>query len=83
MENIVPSSASVAIVTSRKKLIWSVPQRLPAKTLEVSLRATVVFLEYPQDSEQEDHDEGDEEEELLKRFCVDQNAYCEVCSTTS
>ena len=79
MENIVPTSASVAIVTNRRKLVWSVPQRLPVKTLEVSLRATVVFLEYPNDSDQEaNQEEAGEEEQLLRKFCVDQNAFCEV-----
>ena len=80
VENVFPASASVAVAAGRRKMVWTVGQRLPPRTLEVSLRATVIFPEFPpEDKDGERDKEGTvEEEDLWSKFCQDQNAYCEV-----
>ena len=54
--------------------MWNVGQRFPLKTLETSLGATVIFTEFPP----EDESEQTNDQSLEKKFCVDQNAFCEV-----
>ena len=83
MENVSPTWSTINTSSDKHKLVWVVGQKLPPKTLEVSLRATVSFVEfYEEDTEQEGS--GDSllddatSQSLEKKFCVGQNAFCEV-----
>lgn len=63
-----PSSMSPVLTLSpdKKKLVWNIGQKFPARTPEVSLQATVSFQSDPTPDPQDDP------------FCVQQNAYVNI-----
>ena len=81
IENVSPLSASLTTIENKQTLVWSVGQKLSPKTLEASLHATVIFAEFPRDEEMKRPTNPQHARRYnLEKFCVEQNAYCEVSS---
>lgn len=64
-----PSQGTVALSQDRKILAWNIGQKFPAKTLSVSMTATVNLMEgKPCVTATSAEDQ----------FCVGHNSYCQV-----
>ena len=78
IDNIHPTTANISISETNQTIIWNIGQKFPPKNLETSLGATVTFFEFPP----EDSPQGHKKERIEEKFCVEQNAFCEVTSCT-
>ena len=75
IDNVNPTSANLTISKDKQTVIWIIGQKFPQKNLEMSLGASVSFVEFPPEDMPSSYDTRGMIDE---QFCVEQNAFCEV-----
>ncbi len=76
IDHIRPTNANLTLSENKQKLVWNVGSKFPSKNLEMSLGATVTFVEFP--PEDLPVAVGDRQQRTDDKFCVGNNSYCEV-----
>lgn len=79
VDNIHPTTANISMSENKRCIIWNIGQKFPPKNLEMSLGASVSFVEHPPEEQGPVVSlSNNKQESIDEKFCAGQNSFCEV-----
>lgn len=79
VDNLRPTSANISLTDNKRCIVWNIGTRFPPKNLEMSLGASVSFVEYPpEDQTPVVTLPNNKQESIDEKFSAGQNSFCEV-----